>query len=139
MAARVYDDNPAFVAPAFTRTADGTIVFGALVEVGASAGEVKETAGETSVAIGVAWTDEAIYDKTGDSQYTDGDAVIVKALLPGKIYYLKASEAISEGDNVHPAADGEIAKHTNGTNDYLIVGTALEDIGSGSYGRILVR
>ena len=139
MAARVYDDNPAVVAAAYTRKADGTIPFGKLVEVGSAAGDVKVTTGAAVSCLGVAAVDEAIYDKTGNSQYADEDAVIVKALTAGKIYYLYASADISEGDFVCCAASGDIAVYTpaSGTN-YEIVGIALDAISDDNWGRILV-
>jgi len=139
MAARVYDDNPAVVAAAFTRKADGTIPFGKLVMVGTAAGDVKVTTGADVAVLGVADVDEAIYDKTGNSQYADGDVVAVKALTAGKIYYLYSNGGSSEGDFVSASTNGDVETYTpaSGTN-YEIVGIALDDVSDNAWGRILV-
>ena len=141
MADRVYDDNPGYVAPSFTRKADGTIGFGKLVEKGTAAGDVKVTAGLTAAVLGVAMPNEVIYSKSGSAQYADGDVVTVSALMPGKIYYLYADGAISEGDFVSASTNGngDIATISPGAGtSYQIVGIALDDISDNNWGRILV-
>ena len=149
MADRVYDDNPAVVAPAFTRKADGAIPFGKLVTKGTAAGDVKVATGATDSIMGVAAPNEVVYGKSGNAEYADGDVVTVKALLPGKVYCLYAEGSISEGDKLQAGAAGDVKTATGHTHTYSAsptdptvanqtIGIALEDIADDNWGKVLV-
>lgn len=139
MADRVYDNNPGFTAPAFTKKADGVVPFGKLVTNGTAAGDVKVTAAITNAVMGVAAPDEVYYEKNAAAQYADGDVVTVSSLTPGKRYYLYANGAISEGDFVSCSTNGDVATITpaSGTS-YEVLGIAMADIADNAWGEILV-
>lgn len=139
MADRVYDDNPAYVAPSYTRKGDGVIPFGKLVMLGTAAGDVKVTTGITVAVFGIAVPNEVIYAKSGSAQYADNDVVTVGTLLPGKIYYMYANGAISEGDFVSASTAGDVAPITPAAGtSYQVLGIALDAIADDNWGRILV-
>lgn len=139
MADRLYDDNPAFVAPSFTRKADSAIGFGKLVEKGTAANDVKLTAGITARVMGIAVPNEVIYSKSGTAEYADGDVVTVSTLMAGKIYYMYSTTGIAEGAFCSAAAAGIVEPLTpaSGTS-YQVVGIALETIAATSWGKVLV-
>ncbi len=139
MADRVYDFNPSFVVPTFTRKADGAIIFGYLVEKGTSANDVKVTAGVTAVVQGIAVPNEVIYQKTGNATYVDGDVVTVAALVPGKIYAMYSTTGIAEGAHCGAAAAGIIEPLSPGSGtSYQVIGCAHTIIASTSWGKVLI-
>lgn len=139
MADRIYDDNPAITAPSFTRKSDGAIPFGKLVMLGTAAGDVKVTTGITVAVFGIAIPNEVIYAKSETAEYADNDVVTVGTLMAGKIYYMYAMGAISEGDFVSAAAAGDVSPITPGAGtSYQVQGIALDDIADDNWGRILV-
>lgn len=150
MADRVYDDNTAVVAPAFPRKADGVIPFGKLVTKGTAAGDVKVATGASDAILGVAAPNEVIYRKSGNAEYADGDVVTVKALAGGKVYYLYAEGAISEGDKLEAGASGDVKTAVGHTHTYTasptdatvhneVIGIALEDIADDNWGKVLIK
>jgi hypothetical protein len=115
MADRIYDANPAFVAPSFTRKADDdTIGFGKLLRKGTAAGTVRlaDAAGTaaTIAVVGYALPNEVTYEKSGNAVYVDEDVVTVMALMPGKIVYLYVDDSgdVAEGVYVEAATSGDI-------------------------------
>ena len=139
MADRVYDYNPGFVVPTFTRKADGAIPFGKLVTKGTAANDVKLTTGITSIVQGIAVPDEKIYAKTGNPEYADNDMCTIAALVPGKIYAMYSTTGIAEGAHGSCAAAGIIEPLTvgDGTSSQ-VVGVAHTIIASTSWGKVLI-
>ena len=158
MADRIYDDNPAVIAPTFTRKADDdTIAFGKLVRKGTAAGTVRlaTAAGTatTDAVMGYALPNEVTYAKSGNAVYVDTDVVTVMALLPGKIVYMYVDDAgdIAEGAYVEAATSGDIKTtvgHLHGENDSggptdatvgpKLIGIALEAAANNTWCRVLV-
>ena len=140
MADKIYDCNPAVVAPTFTRKADGSIPFCYLVMLGTAAGDVKVTTAVSSIVLGYALPNEVIYSKSGNATYVDGDVVTVAALLPGKIYMMYSTTGIAEGAHGSCAAAGIIEPLTVGAGtSFEIIGVALDTIAATSWGRVLVK
>jgi predicted RecA/RadA family phage recombinase len=93
-----------------TMTASAAITGGQLVRVSGS-GTVAPTTAASADWLGVAANDAASGAKL--TIYTGGVQLPV------------ASGTIAAGANVEGAASGQVASHTNGTNDFNIVGIAL--------------
>lgn len=139
MADRVYDFNPSFVVPTFTRKADSAIGFGKLVEKGTAANDVKLTAGITAVVQGIAVPNEVIYQKSGTAEYADNDVVTVAALVPGKIYAMYSTTGIAEGAHCSAAAAGIVEPLSPGSGtSYQVVGCAHTVIAATSWGKVLI-
>lgn len=141
MTLRVYDDNPAVVAPAFTRKAEGDIPFGKLVTKGTAAGSVKVTVADTDAVLGVAAPNAVYYAGDEEAQYDDEEVVTVKSLMSGKIYYLYANNGagIVEGARITCSSDGDCNSISPGAgNSYKIIGIALEDFADNTWGRVLI-
>ena len=139
MADRVYDFNPAFVVPSFTRKADGAVGFGKLVEKGTAANDVKVTAADTAKVQGIAVPNEVIYAKSGTAEYADNDVVTVAALVPGKIYAMYSTTGVAEGGHVSCAAAGIVEPLTVGSaTSYKVVGIAHTIIAATSWGKVLI-
>ena len=139
MADRIYDYNPAYVAPTFTRKADSAIGFGKLVEKGTAANDVKLTSGVTVFVQGIAVPNEMIYEKSGTAEYADNDVVTVAALVPGKIYAMYSTTGIAEGGHCSCAAAGIVEPLTVGSGtSYHVIGIAHTVIAATSWGKVLV-
>jgi hypothetical protein len=102
---------------AFTRIASAAIVGGQLLRVSGS-GTVAPTSAASADWLGVAGHDA----NTGDPVTVYSEAV----------QRLTASGAITAGSTVEGAASGQLAAHTNGTNDINVVGLALTTAASGA-------
>ncbi len=100
-----------------TMTASATIVGGQLVRISGS-GTVAPTTAASADWFGVAGNDAA-----------NGAKVTVYS---GGVQYITASGSITAGSNVEGAASGQVASHTNGTNDVNIVGLALSSATNGN-------
>lgn len=98
---------------AIARQASAAITGGQLVYVSGS-GTVAPTTAATPSWLGVAAFDAI-----------SGGLVTV---FPDGIQRLVASAAITAGATVEAAASGQVAPHTNGTNDVNIVGVALNTV-----------
>lgn len=98
---------------AITRRASGTITAGQLVAV-SGAGTVATATANTPSWLGVAGFDAV-----------SGDNVTV---FCESVQRLVAAGTITAGQNVDAAANGQAQAHTNGTNDYTIVGLALTSV-----------
>ncbi len=139
MADRVYDFNPGFVVPTFTRKADSAIGFGKLVEKGTAANDVKLTSGVTVFVQGITVPNEVIYQKSGTAEYADGDVVTVAALVPGKIYAMYSTTGAAEGAALSCAAAGIVEPLTIGSGtSYHLVGIAHTIIASTAWGKVLI-
>jgi len=101
---------------AFTRQASASITGGQLVIVSGS-GTVAPSSGASSAVVGV-----AAYDAS------NGDTVTIFA---DGVQRVTASGSITAGNTVEAAASGQVAAHTNGTNDYNIIGIALTTVTTG--------
>lgn len=95
---------------AVTRQASAAITGGQLVRVSGS-GTVAPTSAASHDWFGVAGHDAA-----------SGQQVTV---FLGGVQRLACTAAITAGANVEGAASGQVATHTNGTNDFNIVGLAM--------------
>lgn len=93
-----------------TMTASAAITGGQLVRISGS-GTVAPVSAASADWFGVAASDVA-----------SGQKVTV---FSGGVQMLTASGSIAAGANVEGAASGQVASHTNGTNDANIVGLAL--------------
>jgi len=102
---------------AITRTASASITGGQLVIVSGS-GTVAPASAASASWLGVAANDAS-----------NGDNVTV--FCEG-IQRLTASGSITAGNTVEAAASGQVAAHTNGTNDVNIVGVALTTATTGN-------
>ena len=100
-----------------TFTASATILGGQLVRI-SGVGTVAPTSAASADWFGVAANDAAT-----------GQLVTV---FSGQIQSLTASGSITAGGNVEGAAAGAVAAHTNGTNDFNIVGIALTSATNGN-------
>jgi predicted RecA/RadA family phage recombinase len=96
---------------AITLTAGAAITAGNLVYISA-ANTVLKTSAATVAWVGVAANDAA----------ASGDLVTV---WTEGVHVLTASGTIAAGATVEPAASGQVASHTAGTNDLYAVGVAL--------------
>lgn len=99
-----------------TRAASASITGGQLVIVSGS-GTVAPASAATHLWVGVAAFDAA-----------SGDNVTV---FSEGVQRLTASGAITAGQLVEAAASGAVAAHTNGTNDFNVVGLALTSATNG--------
>lgn len=93
-----------------TRTASASITGGQLVRVSGS-GTVAATTAASADWLGVAGHDAA-----------NGQAVTV---FCGGVQRVAGTAGVTAGATVEGATGGQVATHTNGTNDYNIVGLAL--------------
>ena len=100
-----------------TRTASAAITGGQLVIVSGS-GTVAPSSAATHAWLGVAGFDAA-----------SGKTVTVHT---GGTHRLTASGGITAGQLVEAAASGAVAAHTNGTNDFNVVGVALTTATAGN-------
>lgn len=101
-----------------TRTASAAITGGQLVVVSGS-GTVAPSSAATHSWVGVACFDAA-----------NGDNVTICA--GSQVHRLTASGGITAGQLVEAAAAGAVAAHTNGTNDFNVVGLALTTATNGN-------
>lgn len=116
---------PAFVpARTFSATASAAIT-GGQVLVASGSGTVAPSAAASAAVVGVAGNDTA-----------PGQRVTVWG--PG-VHEVTASGAITAGQTVEAAAGGQVAAHTNGTNDLNIIGVALTTAAGGAKVRFLRR
>jgi hypothetical protein len=101
---------------AFTRTTSGAVTGGQLLVVSGS--------GTVAVAgaAAAAWLGVAGFDAPSGG--------LVTVFCEG-VQRLIASGSITAGALVESAASGAVATHTNGTNDYLVVGIALNTVTNG--------
>ena len=111
--------------------------FGTLVYMSA-AGVVTETSADTDLAIGVALPDEVAESENGDTYYASGDAVVVALRGAGEVFNLTNTGGVTLGTLVEAAASGAVETHSGGTNDYKIVGIALETATTGNRGQVLL-
>lgn len=102
----LYEDGDAI-----TSAASATITAGQLVSVSGS-GTVAPSGAADAPWLGVAGFDAASGDKL--TVYTGG----VQRIVAG-------TGGVTAGQLVHAGASGTVVAHTNGTNDYDIVGVAL--------------
>lgn len=102
---------------AITRQASGTITGGQLVIISGS-GTVAASTAATHLWLGVAGFDAV-----------SGDQVTVHC---EGVQRIVASGAITAGQLVEPATAGKVAAHTNGTNDFNVVGVALTTAADGA-------
>lgn len=100
-----------------TRQASAAITGGQLVIV-SGANTVAPASAAAATWLGVAGFDAA-----------SGDNVTV---YTGGVQRLVASGAVTAGSTVEAAASGQVAAHTNGTNDVNIVGLALTSATNGN-------
>jgi len=114
--------------------ADGAINAGDVVAEGANDGELATAAaGDNPVGVAVPGS---FYDENGTQRdYEAGDRVAV--LIDG-VAYLETSEAVTVGDRVATAANGQVQTLTEGTDaEDSEVGRALDDAtGSGETIRV---
>lgn len=101
---------------AFTRQASAAITGGQLVRVSGS-GTVAPTSAASADWLGVAGFDAGNGDDV--TVYSEG------------VQRLVASGSITAGALVEGAAAGAVASHTNGTNDFNVVGVALTTVTNG--------
>lgn len=132
------DENEKVATPSFKMRAKERIPFGKLVSRGE--GEtVKPTSSSDDKVLGVA----APYATTRVDKPTDyakGEEVIVKALLPGKIYLLSAAKAIGDNEYVCCSADGNIEEvKPDPVNSHRIIGVSLRPIAAGGWGKVLLK
>ena len=106
---------------AVTLKASGAISGGQLVVVSGS-GTVAAGSTATHAWVGVASNDAATNDNV--TIYTAG------------VQSCTAVGAITAGQLVEPAASGGVAPHTNGTNDFNVVGLALSTAADGAKVRV---
>ncbi len=102
---------------AVTMTASATVTGGQLVRISGS-GTVAPTSAASADWFGVAGNDAA-----------SGGKVTVYS---GGVQSIVASGSITAGSNVEGAASGQVASHTNGTNDVNTVGIALTSATNGN-------
>jgi hypothetical protein len=103
-------------AQAITRQASAAITGGQLLIVSGS-GTVAPGSAATHSWLGVAAFDAA-----------NGDNVTVER---GGVQRIIATGSITAGQNVEAATNGTVAAHTNGTNDFNVVGVALSTVTAG--------
>jgi hypothetical protein len=117
----------AYPGDVLTYAAGAAIDGGQMVELTATDLTVQEAGAESAKCVGVALHTAASGEKLSVARVG--------------VYYLKAAGAISGGDLVECAADGDVAKHDNvATPSYLhVIGIALEDISNGNRGRVALR
>lgn len=101
----------------FTRSASAAITGGQLVRVSGS-GTVAPVSAASADWLGVAAFDAS-----------SGDNVTV---FCGGVQRLTAAASVTAGQTLEGAASGQVTPHTNGTNDYNIVGLALTTAASGA-------
>ena len=119
-----------------TKKADGIVLMGALVKVGAAAGDAKETASSTDVLMGVSLYSESDAFTNEADQYSDNGELVIETLASGMVLNLlnSGTAAIAEGVKVEAAADGKIAA---GTTDPM--GVTNEVIAGSSRGEVIVQ
>lgn len=103
---------------AFTRQASASITAGQLVIVSGN-GTVAPSSGASAAWLGVAAQDASNGDKL--TVFAEG----VQLLTAG-------SGGVTAGQLVEAAASGAVVTHTNGTNDYNVVGLALTTASAGN-------
>ncbi len=132
------DENEKVAVPSFKMQAEENIPFGKLVSRGE--GEtVKLTSSNDDKALGVAaqYAATRVDKPTG---YNKDENVIVKALLPGKIYLLCATAEVENNKYVCCSADGNIEKiEPSAESSHKIIGIALQHIGAGGWGKVLIK
>lgn len=101
---------------AFTRQTSGVVTAGQLLIVSGS-GTVAASSAASASWLGVAGFDAA--SGANVTVFSEG------------IQRLVASGSITAGALVEAAAAGAVASHTNGTNDYNVVGVALTTVTTG--------
>jgi hypothetical protein len=101
---------------AFTRTTSAAVTGGQLLIVSGS-GTVAPSSAATASWLGVAAFDAA-------------SGALVGVFCEG-VQRLVASGSITAGALVEAAAAGAVASHTNGTNDFNVVGVALNTVTNG--------
>lgn len=101
---------------AITLPASATVIGGQLLIISGS-NTVAPATVATHSWIGVAGFDAAIGDQV--TVYCEG------------VQKLTATGSITAGANVEAATAGTVAAHTNGTNDFNIVGVALNTVTTG--------
>ncbi|MFH1391026.1 MAG: hypothetical protein ABIH20_01810 [Candidatus Diapherotrites archaeon] len=135
-----YDLNPSnaenekVAVPSFKMKAEEDIPFGKLISRGA-AETVKLTSSNEDKVLGVGaqYAATRVDKPTG---YNKSQEVIVKALLPGKIYLLCAAIAVGNDEYVCCTADGNIEEiKPDPENSYKIIGVSLESIEAGAWGK----
>lgn len=100
-----------------TRPTSATVTGGQLVIVSGS-GTVAPSSAATHSWLGVAAFDAA-----------NGDNVTIFA---GGVQRIVATGTVTAGQLVEPATNGTVATHTNGTNDFNVVGLALTTATAGN-------
>lgn len=104
-----------------TLKASAAITGGQLVVVSGS-GTVAPSSAATHLWVGVASNDAATNDNI--------------TVFSSGVQSLTAVGAITAGQLVEPAAGGGVAPHTNGTNDFNVVGLALSTAANGAKVRV---
>lgn len=105
-----------------TLKASATITGGQVVVVSGS-GTVAASSGVSPAVVGVAAFDAATNDNV--------------TIHVGGVQVCTASGTVTAGNTVDAAASGAVATHTNGTNDFNIVGVALTTATTGNPVRVL--
>lgn len=111
------DYSPLHKGHTFTRRASATITGGQVVIVSGT-GTVAAGSAATHLWVGVAAFDAV-----------NGDNLSVET---GGVQFLVASGAITAGQLVEAATAGKVAAHTNGTNDFNVIGLALTTVADGA-------
>jgi hypothetical protein len=120
-----------------TYKASAQVDFGKLVYLVSST--VQETSAATDIAIGTALNDDVYESENEDTYYASGNPVTVALRGAGEVINLTNTGGVTEGETVTAAADGAVATQGSvGTNDYQIIGIALETKTAGNRGEVLV-
>jgi hypothetical protein len=106
---------------AITRSASATITAGQLVIVTGS-GTVGPGSAATHLWVGVAATDAA-----------SGDDVLI---FSSGVQRCVATGTVTAGQLVEAATAGTVATHTNGTNDFNVIGLALSTATAGNLAEV---
>lgn len=120
-----------------TQMADGAVLFGALVIRGTNDGDVIETGTTSAEPWAVALYSEVMGLENAAEQYEDNTVCKVMTLVPGMILNLKTAGTVNAGDKVCASTDGKVVASAAAAWENEI-GYALDDIASGSRGRILI-
>jgi len=120
----------------FTKKADSTVLFGALVQKGTDAGDVKESDAADNDIYGISVPNEVQSAENDAEEYDDGDTIVVEGLISGKLYNLLngGTAAVSEGAEVEASANGTVVA---GTTDP--VGIAVDGIAGSARGPVMWR
>jgi hypothetical protein len=120
-----------------TYKASAQVDFGKLVHL--VSGTVQETSAATDIAIGTALNDDVYENENDDTYYASGNPVTVALRGAGEVINLTNTGGVTEGDTVTAVADGAVATQGSvGTDDYQIIGIALETKTTGNRGEVLV-